>query len=187
MDTLQLKTIQQCQKGNLTEFGILYDLYIKKIYNFIFYKTLHRETAEDLTSQTFFKALNKIKTYNSKYNFSSWLYRIAQNTVIDHYRTNKITRDIEDVWDLSDKTDIPRDADAMLKVEKVKNHLKNLKGIQRDILILRLWENKSYQEIAEIVGKTETNCKMMYSRTIKKLRNNIIISLIIILSKILLP
>lgn len=54
------QVISQCQQGQLDGFGQLYDLYIKKIYNFIYYKTHHQQTAEDLTSQTFLKALSKI-------------------------------------------------------------------------------------------------------------------------------
>ena len=54
--------ILECQKGNTQAFGALYDKYIKKIYDFIYYKTHHKETAEDLTSQTFFKVLNAIQS-----------------------------------------------------------------------------------------------------------------------------
>ena len=79
--------LREYQAGNLEHFGEIYDVYIKKIYNFIYYKTHHKETAEDLTSETFRKALSNIKSFDTHRAFSSWLYRIAQNTVIDHYRT----------------------------------------------------------------------------------------------------
>jgi len=99
--------IVSCQQGDLEKFSWLYDKYIKKIYDFIYFKTTHKETAEDLTSQTFFKALEKIKTFNSdKGTFSAWLYQIARNTVIDHYRTMKKTVDIDDVWDMAEDQDI---------------------------------------------------------------------------------
>ncbi len=165
------QAIQSCQKGNLKEFGILYDIYVKRIHDFVYFKTYHKETAEDLTSKTFMKALENIKNYDAKIGtFSSWLYRIARNTVIDHYRTSKNTSDIEDVWDLSSDQDIQLDFEAKEDLAKVKAHLAKLSPENRDIVILRVWQEMSYAEIAEVLGKSEGSCKMMFSRTIAKLK-----------------
>src|SRR6056297_2278284 len=93
MKQRESQAINNCQQGQLDSFNWLYERYIKKIYNFIYYKTMHQETAEDLTSQTFIKALNKINSFDSEQGtFQAWLYKIARNTVIDHYRTQKIGR-----------------------------------------------------------------------------------------------
>ena len=100
MDSKEQKLIKDCLGGDLKKFGGLYELYIDKIYKFIYFKTHHKETAEDLVSQTFFKALENIKGFDpSKGKFSSWLYRIARNCVIDYYRTKKAKIDIYDTWD----------------------------------------------------------------------------------------
>lgn len=102
----QAKLIQlkKCQKGELEAFGFLYDNYIKKIYDFIYYKTHHQETAEDLTNATFMKALENIRKFNlQEAYFPAWLYKIARNTVIDHYRTQKNHNNIDDAWDIADK------------------------------------------------------------------------------------
>ncbi len=163
--------IQACQKGRPEEFGQLYDKYIKKIYDFVYYKTHHKETAEDLTSQSFMKALEKISSFDcDKGTFQAWLYQIARNTVIDYYRTKKSDLDIEDVWDLSDDEDLERDFDTKQKLEKVEKYLKKLKAQQREIVIMRVWQGMSYQEIAEVLDKSEDSCKMMFSRTIRRLR-----------------
>lgn len=163
--------IKACQNGELAQFGQLYDAYIKKIYDFIYYKTTHKETAEDLTSQTFFKALEKIKTFSpERGNFSSWIYQIARNTVIDHYRTKKEAIDIEDVWDLAGREDIERDLDLKGKLEKIEKYLGTLKHEQREIIIMRVWQDLSYQEIAAILCKSEASCKMVFSRAIIALR-----------------
>jgi len=163
--------ISQCQQGQLESFGSLYDSYIKKIYNFIYYKTHHQQTAEDLTSQTFLKALAKINQFDiAKGHFSTWLYQIARNTVIDHYRTSRSEIDIQDVWDLSSDTDIAKDAEIKDQLETVEKYLNQLDSNQREIIILRVWEQMSYKEIAEIVGKSEAGCKMMFLRSIEKLR-----------------
>ncbi|MEK7681150.1 MAG: RNA polymerase sigma factor [Patescibacteria group bacterium] len=173
--------IINCQKGNLKEFGILYDKYVKRIHDFIYFKTYHKETAEDLASKTFLKALEKISSYNSKIGtFSSWLYCIARNTVIDHYRTKKNTSDIEDVWDLSSGEDIESDIDARENLAQVKAHLAKLSPEHRDIVILRVWQEMSYAEIAEVLGKSEDSCKMMFSRTIAKLREEMPVALFVI-------
>ncbi|MFH1462436.1 MAG: RNA polymerase sigma factor [bacterium] len=159
------------KEENLDNFGYLYDKYVRSIYNFIYYKTHHKETAEDLTSQTFLKALDKISSFDKKKgSFFSWLYQIARNSVIDFYRTKKNCLNIEDVWDLSGNEDIERDLDAKKKLEEVQKYLKRLKPEQREIVILRVWEGMSYKEIAEVVEKTEENCKVMFSRVVQRLR-----------------
>lgn len=162
--------VLKSKQGDNLAFGMLYDRYIKRIYNFVFYKTYNKEIAEDITSQTFFKALNNIQSVDPERSFSSWLYKIAQNTVIDHYRKDRPTQDIDDVWDISDETDFVHDIETDLQFKKVKKHLDQLSLVERDIIIMRVWQDMSYKEIAEVVGKTEANCKMIYSRSIKKLR-----------------
>ena len=166
--------IRQCQAGKLESFGLLYDRYIRKIYDFIYYKTHHRQTAEDLTSQTFIKALKKINQFDSaKGSFAGWLYQIARHSVIDHYRTKKAEVDIADVWDLSTNQNIARDAETADRLREIGQYLEGLSSQQREIVILRLWQQLSYAEIAELLGKTESSCKMMFSRTINQLRKSL--------------
>jgi len=167
----QAALVQRFQGGDKAAFAELYDFFLRPIYNFIYYKTHHKETAEDLTSLTFTKALDKILSFDStKGPFSAWLYQIARNIVIDHYRTNRSHSDIEDVWDLNDGSDVIRDIDARNQLEKVKKYLQELTSEQRDIVIMRVWQDMSYAEIAASLGKSEASCKMAYSRAIHRLR-----------------
>ncbi|OGF26295.1 hypothetical protein A2303_03805 [Candidatus Falkowbacteria bacterium RIFOXYB2_FULL_47_14] len=167
----EISAIKQCQAGDPEKFGVLYDKYIKKIYDFVYYKTHHRETAEDLTSRIFMKALENIGGFDpGKGTFQAWIYRIARNTVIDHYRTSRAHANIEDVWDLSGNDDPERDIDAKTKLEKVRKYLAKLKPIERDIVIMRVWQGMNHKEIAAVMGKTEAGVKMAFSRTITKLR-----------------
>ncbi|MBN1778678.1 MAG: sigma-70 family RNA polymerase sigma factor [Candidatus Buchananbacteria bacterium] len=176
------QVISQCQQGQLDGFGQLYDLYIKKIYNFIYYKTHHQQTAEDLTSQTFLKALSKINQFDiNKGYFSTWLYQIARNTVIDHYRTSHPEIDIQDVWDLASDSDIAKDTEIKTQLKEVEKYLNQLDSAQREIIILRVWEQMSYKEIAEIVGKSEASCKMMFLRSLEKLRNHLPLAIYLLL------
>lgn len=172
----ELEIITNCQKGDLKEFDKLYEMYINKVYQFIYFKTYHKETAEDLTAVTFMKALEKIQTFDAeKASFKTWLYQIARNTVTDHYRTSREIVDIEDVWDLSTQEDIAKDISHKIQIEEVQQYLQKLKPEQREIVLLRVWGGHSFQEIAEIMDKSEASCKMMFKRTIEKLRINLVV------------
>lgn len=179
------KLIKNCQSGQLECFTEIYRYYFDAIYRFIYYRTLHRETAEDLTSQTFFKALDNIGKYHAnKGSFSSWIYQIARNSVIDHYRTHKTETDIDTVFDLHTDDDIEKDLTNKQRVEQVTSLLNRLKPEQKEIVVMRLWDQLSYKEISEITGRSIAGCKMTFSRTVLKLRDELtlLIAYIIIIT-----
>lgn len=185
MDPKELAAIEACQSGRLDRFGDLYDAYAEKIYRFVYFKTFHKETAEDLTSDIFIKALERIGQYDaSKGVFSAWLYRVARNTVIDHYRTSHPAESIEDGWDFISLTDVEREAHASLQLEKVSEAMKGLKSEQREILTMRLWDGLSHAEIASILDLSESNVKQIFSRTVRSLKKqfgeHMILTLILI-------
>lgn len=166
--------IQNYKNGNSDAFGDLYDLYANKIYNFIYFKIHHKETAEDLMSQTFLKALEKLDQFNpQKGNFSSWLYRIARNNVIDHVRTNKNITELTETLELSKEEDFAGKIDTDENKKELRKVLKKLKPDQQELVILRVWHELSYKEIAEITGKKENNLKMKFSRTLNSLRKEL--------------
>lgn len=174
--------IDLSKKGDREAYARLYDMFVGKIYGYIFYRTYHKETAEDLTSRTFLKALEKFYQYKaSRGSFSAWLFRIAHNQIIDHYRKNKKTANIDDIWDLKSTDDVEQAAVNKEQIQRVKALLKELKPIQREIVLLRVWQDLPYQEIAEIVGKSEANCKMMFSRTLIRLRHDLSIAVVLIM------
>lgn len=159
------------QLGDTEAFGVLYDRYLDKIYRFVYYKTFSKETAEDITSDIFHKALVKIGSYDSeKGTFSAWIYRIARNSVIDYYRTNKPEVSIDDVFDVAVDERTVESLDAIAGLKKVTDYLQTLNSKQREIIVLRIWEELSYKEIATIVGGSEDSVKMAFSRGIRELR-----------------
>ncbi len=167
----QAELALRTQKGDKHAFGLLYEEFVRPIYKFIYFKTHHKQTAEDILSATFIKALDNINSFKAELGpFSAWLYQIARNTIIDQYRSKKPEMNIDDAWDLSDGSDLMRDIDARDKIKKVEKYLKEFTSEQRDIVIMRVWQGLSYEEISAVLGKSEASCKMMYSRTMKKLR-----------------
>jgi len=169
------KAILRCQKENLDEFANLYDKYARKIYDFVYYKTFHKETAEDLTSKTFMKALEHINKFDAKKGkFSSWLYQIARNNIIDHYRSKKEEYNLAEFWGIASKDDTQKDLTKKETLAEVKEYLTKLTQEQKDIIVMRVWDDLSYQEIAQIIGKSEANCRMIFSRVIKQMRQDFI-------------
>jgi len=182
MESFEEQAIRACQKGDLEKFGALYDKYIGKIYDFIYFRLHHQQQAEDLTSLVFLKAIEKISSYNfNKGAFSTWLYKIARNALIDHFRSTKKEQNLETVWDLSDDQDIEQDTDNQAQWKKVQTYLDKLEKEQREIILFRVWDGLSYQEIAEITGRTPAALKMAFSRAINKLRQDQAFALIILL------
>ena len=166
MDKTEQKIIASCQQGDLRKFAWLYQKYLQPIYRFIYYRTLHQQTAEDLTSQTFIKAMQGINGFKQG-NFAAWLYQIARHNLTDHYRRLNKQTDINDIWDLADQTDWVEQLDSRLTLEKVQAQLDKLKSEQREIILLRFWDELSYEEIAALVGKSVEACRMAVNRGLK--------------------
>src|ERR1700690_2325323 len=89
--------LAKAKKGEDAAFGDLYNLYFKKIYQFIYYRVGHKEVAEDLAEDVFLKAFTKISSINQSGAFSGWLYQIARNQVIDYYRQKKLTVNLDEI------------------------------------------------------------------------------------------
>lgn len=163
--------IAQIQSGNMDQFVILYDRYIDKIYKFIFFRTLHREHAEDLTSQVFIRAMDKISTFKpDKGTFQAWLYQIARNIMIDEFRKQKPTDNIDEHENLPSNENIENEVDKGINAQRLKKLLQQLPDESQELVTMRLWNELSYAEISSITGKTEGSLKMQFSRIIDKLQ-----------------
>lgn len=176
--------IQAYQEGDLDAFSQIYEGSIKKIYDFLYYKTLDQTVAEDLVSETFMKALKNMRNFSGtdEKELFAWLYRIAYNTFVDHYRSARETTDLDDVSDI-----IGQDAgfetlvDERSKIEEVLTYLETLPPRQKDIVVMRIWEDLSYAEISAITGQSVDNCKKIVSRVLKQVQANIAFMLCIML------
>lgn len=161
---------------NLEQFGERYDEFFEKVYGFIFYRIQHKETAEDLTSQVFMKAVTHFHKFSAdKASFSTWLLRIARNTLIDFFRTKKNYADLEKAFEVKSDEDLEEKVAVKMDFEKVREVLSLLKPDARDIVMMRLWDGLSYKEIAEITGKSEGALKMVFSRSVEKLQKQLLV------------
>jgi len=177
----ELNLAMKAKQGDNDAFTTLYNTNIKKIYDFIYYKTLNKELAEDLTSQVFLKVLKNIARFKSD-NFSAWLYTIARHTVIDYYRTNRETKNIDDCWDLADALNLTDNLDDNLNLEKIKLAMRDLSVSDRDLLIMRLWLDLPFKEIASSLGKREAAVKVSFGRAVNRLRQKVSPALFLLIS-----
>lgn len=172
--------LQLAKSGDAEAFAKLYDLYINKIYNFIYYKTLNKEVAEDIASIVFMKSWKNIQQCKLD-SFAAWLYAIARHSVADYYRKEKNLVDIDDCWDLADEDDFLGRIDSDLKIENIRKVMLTLKSHDREIVIMRFWQDLSFKEIADRLDKQEGAVKMSFSRAINRLRLQIPSALVILL------
>jgi len=172
----EYELIEQCQNGKLDFFSELYTNYVDKIYKFVYIKTSNQELAEDLTSQTFLKALDKIDTFKNtpESSFKAWIYRIAYNLIIDTYKTKKETVSIDEFFDIGYDTHFGEHLDQKDALQKVFEYFNTLKEKQKQMVLLRIWHDLSYQEIAEITGENVLNCRKIVSRVLAKIPENIL-------------
>ncbi len=165
--------VKLARRGDPEAFGLLYEHYLPQIYRFILIKVSHKEQAEDLTHLTFLKAWEGVRSYKHKgHPFSSWLYRIARNAVIDHYRRGVVRISIEDVSAeaLGIDNSLSEEMDVKILWDDLLEAMKTLKEIEQDILIMRFVEDLPHQEIAAAVDKTEGAVKVIQHRALKKLK-----------------
>lgn len=163
--------ITAIQAGDTDKFGLLYDAYFSRIYAYLFYRTRNKALTEDLVSVSFLKAINAMHRFNpQKGTFSSWLYRIARNTLYDHGRRKKPTGTWEQAEGVAADGDLNKETADRILLEKVADALSGMPQAQREVVSMRVWDGLSYAEIARILNKSEASCKMAFHRASLKLK-----------------
>lgn len=167
--------LAQAAQGDREAFGVLYDRYSGRIYNYIFYRTGNQHDAEDLTARVFFRAMKHITNYQDRgVPFSAWLYRIAHNLVANWHRDNNRRQEVglDETFRL--KAEEAHPESALVHTEEEEALLKVIKRLPEDrqqLLILKFVEHLSNAEIGEIMGRTEGAIKSLYHRTLLALRD----------------
>ncbi|OGE80981.1 MAG: hypothetical protein A3E98_03035 [Candidatus Doudnabacteria bacterium RIFCSPHIGHO2_12_FULL_48_11] len=173
-NSMESDIAKQCQMGNWSNFDELYEVYLPKIYAFVYNRVRHKQTAEDIVSTVFTNIVKRVGTFREHgAGFKPWVYAIARNALIDHYRRNQPTFDIGSVEVVSGEN-LANGLDRALDAESVKQFLAALQPQQREIILLRIWDDLSHKEIAQILNVSEANSKVMFSRAISSLRQALI-------------
>ena len=150
-------------------FAVLYERYVKKIYNFFYYRTFKQADSEDLTSQTFEKALVKIESLYPDSNFKAWIFTVARNILIDYYRKQKEEVDIENV-NLNYEPNFLEQLHEKEKITAVIDGLRQCNELEQEVLLLKYQQDLTSAEIGEVCGKSEGAVKQIIHRAIEKIR-----------------
>lgn len=158
-------------------FGVLYERYVDKIYQYVFYRTGNRLDAEDLTAKTFYKALANLNGYQHRgLPFSAWLYRIAHNLVANWHRDRERRKSIP----LDVLTFAGKDRDLAQQVVESNEELVALTEAigrlapdRQQLLILKCASGLSNKEIGRVMGRSEGAIKALYHRTLVVLRKEL--------------
>lgn len=169
--------LARASQGDRDAFGQLYERYVERIFNYVYYRTGNTHDAEDLTARVFQRAMNHIKNYTDRgVPFSAWLYRIAHNLVANWHRDRSRKQEIplDDMPILPSRGDHPeknlvrsQEQDSLLRM------IRKLPGERQNLLILKFVENMSNAEIGEIMGRSEGAVKSLYHRTLLALRDQL--------------
>lgn len=170
------KLIEQAKMGDGAAFGKLYDQYAKPIYRFIALKVGSKAEAEDLMHEVFMSAWQKLPNFTLQgFPFSSWLYKIARNRVIDHYRTKRSNVSIDEELQINESlfavSSTANEAfDLTINLALIKSAMKELTKEQSEVIIMRFVEDLSPQEIAQALNKREGTIRIIQHRAIQKIK-----------------
>ena len=167
--------VRRAQQGHSEAFAGLYEAFYDKIYRYVMFKTGDTLEAEDLTEEVFLRMLESIGSFKWQgYPFTSWLFRIAHNLVIDYYRKagRQKKTSLDDAMRVvgTDNVDVDRKLDVELSIKEVKEAMGGLTRLQQEVLSLRFAGGLSVAETAEAMGKKENAVKALQHAAIKKLR-----------------
>ncbi|WP_345455981.1 sigma-70 family RNA polymerase sigma factor [Nocardioides marinquilinus] len=165
--------VELARGGDVEAFGLLYDHYQPSVYRFLFYRVRSAPLAEDLTSETFFRALRNVTSFRWQgKDFGAWLMTIARNLATDHFKAGRTRLEMttEDMTAHDDATDGPEDAVlASLTNEVLMEALQQLPDEQRDCLVMRFLQGMSIAETAAALGRTDGAVKQLQLRGVRKL------------------
>ena len=176
MDLSDEEVQARASAGDRDAFGMLYERYVDRIFNYVYYRTGNVNDAEDLTARVFQRAMNHIVNYTDRgVPFSAWLYRIAHNLVANWHRDRSRRQEIP----ISDapliaKGDAPEA--SLVHTEQQESLLRLIRSLpdeRQTLLILKFVEHYSNAEIGAIMGRSEGAVKSLYHRTLLALRDEI--------------
>ena len=159
-------------KGDNKAFGAIYELWAEHIYRFVYLKTRDESSADDITAEVFLKVWKGIKTFKPKADtkFSTWLFAIARNAVIDYYRTTRQTIPFDNLPEL---VDIEGETDLYPEQGRLQQALEELRPEYKQVLVLRYVEDQPIAKVAQIMKKKEGNVRALTHRALSELKTRL--------------
>jgi len=156
-------------------FTQIYDDYVDKIYRFIFFKVNSEEIAQDLCSETFLRGWQSFNKKEEIKNPQAFLYQIARNLVVDHYREKGRTQIVQaDYVSITDPTqDLEEQALSRSDLDTIKLALTDLKDNYQELVVWHYIDDLSISEISKMLKKPEATVRVTLHRALKSLRNNL--------------
>ncbi|SDD26244.1 sigma-70 family RNA polymerase sigma factor [Nocardioides lianchengensis] len=171
--TRLIALVELARQSDSEAFGLLYDHYQGSVYRFLFYRTRSSTLAEDLTSETFFRALRSMTSFRWQgKDFGAWLMTIARNLATDHFKAGRTRLEMatEDMGQHDDATEGPEAAVlAGLTNEILLRALTELPVEQRDCLVMRFLQGMSIAETAAVLGRSDGAIKQLQLRGVRNL------------------
>ncbi|MDD5747630.1 MAG: sigma-70 family RNA polymerase sigma factor [Actinomycetota bacterium] len=166
--------VEMARKGDRRAYGRLFKLCYEEIYDYIYRRTGNRSDAEDLTMQVFMHGLRTVESYEERgYSVKAWLFKIAHNEVVDNFRKQKGSLDIDEVADIPVENRIEEDIQKKDDLKTLYGNVTELPKAQAEVLILRFIEDRSVAETAYILGKKEVTVRALQFKGIKNLREKL--------------
>ena len=167
--------ILEAQKGEAEAFGELYERYADPIFRFLYARLNNRLDAEDLTAEVFMRVWRTLTSYREQGTpFLAYLFRIARNALIDHYRSTVRTGGSTSIED-SPVRDLQPDAGEVamtnLEHQEVREVLEQLRDDYRMVLVLRFLSELTPEETAQVMGRTPGAVRVLQHRALTALRN----------------
>lgn len=175
MDKSQVNDlVAKIQKGDEQAFSLIYDEFADRIYKFTCLKVSEPEVAEDLLQEVFVKAWQGCKTLELEdLNFSAWLYRVASNTINDHYRKayrRPQTTELDPAFNIA-STDVTEKAtEDSFDAQAMREVIDELPDNYKQIIELRYFQDFTVEETAKVLNKSSVTIRVLQHRATKKLR-----------------
>jgi RNA polymerase sigma-70 factor (TIGR02952 family) len=165
--------VHRAQEGHAEAFGELYDHYVTMVHRYVYHRVGDRATAEDVTSETFVRALRRIDSLSFQgRDVGAWLVTIARNIIRDHVKSSRYRLEVAtaDMRDADRATDGPEDAViAHLTNQQLLACVQQLGSEQQECIVLRFLHGMSVAETAQIMGKKDGAIKALQHRAVRRL------------------
>lgn len=167
----EAELVSRAVKRDAAAFGCLYELYLDRIYRYVFYRVGSVSEAEDLAEQVFLNAWEAIERYEARgAPFAAWLYRLAHNLVVDHYRSKKPSAPLDEVDEAEEAgDDVATAVEGVLEIQELREALVRLHPDYQRLIVLRFVEGLSHSEVAQIIGKSEGATRVIQHRALQAL------------------